>query len=212
MFDLDFSSIDTLEVQIKMNKGLGAKILELRSQGFSYRDIENKLGCSKGLVSYHCGVGQKEKTLNNQRRNRKSDILRVKVQRFVGTKSKKTLSKQEQDARAIEKILQVKITQFSLTGKRKDKSVRCKLMFNVKQLVNKLGSNPVCYLTGRPINLNEGKSYHLDHILPKSKGGDNSLENCGLACRSANQAKTDLTLDEFVQLCREVVEKHRLNQ
>ncbi|NDD54008.1 hypothetical protein EBZ39_09045 [bacterium] len=193
-----------------MNKGLGEKILELYEKGFSYREIEAKLGCSKGTVSYHCGSGQKQKTLNNQRRGRKENVLRTKIQRFVATKLKGTLSK-EKDARAIEKILQVKITQFSLTGKRKDKSVRCKLMFNVKQLIKKLGSNPVCYLTGRPINLDEGKSYHLDHILPKSKGGDNSLENCGLACRAANQAKTDMTLDEFVQLCAEVIKKHRPN-
>lgn len=194
-----------------MNKGLGAKILELYDKGFSYREIEERLGCSKGSVSYHCGIGQKEKTLNNQRRNRKSDVLKTKVQRFVATKSKYTSSK-DQDARALEKILQVKITQFSLTGKRKDKSVRCKLMFNVKQLIKKLGPNPTCYLTGRPINLNEGKSYHLDHILPKSKGGDNSLQNCGLACKVANQAKTDMTLEEFVQLCKEVIERHQPNQ
>lgn len=189
-----------------MNKGLGSKILELYEAGFSYREIEKKLGCSKGLISYHCGVGQKDKTLGNQRRNRKSDVLKTKVQRFVATKSKKTLLK-EKDTRAIEKILQIKITQFSLTWRGKEK--RCKLMFNVKQLIKKLGTNPVCYLTGRDINLNEGRSYHLDHILPKSKGGDNSLENCGLACRSANQAKTDMTLEEFVQLCQEVVKKHQ---
>ena len=81
-------------------------------------------------------------------------------------------------------------------------------MFKVQDLIDKIGDNPVCYLTGRPINLEEGRFYHLDHILPKSRGGDNSLENCGLTCKPANQAKTNLTLEEFVQLCREVVEKH----
>lgn len=194
-----------------MNKGLGEKILELYEKGFSYREIESVLGCSKGSVSYHCGTGQKEKTLSNQRRNRKSDILKAKVQRFVGSPPKKQKSKEE-DYRAIEKILEVKLNQFSLTGKRKDKSVKCKRMFNVKQFIKKIGDDPVCYLTGRPINLNEGKSYHLDHIVPKSKGGDNSLENCGLACKAANQAKNDMNLEEFIQLCREVIERHQPNR
>ena len=37
------------------------KILELRSQGLSYEEIKNRLGCSKGTIAYHCGNHQKEK-------------------------------------------------------------------------------------------------------------------------------------------------------
>lgn len=84
-------------------------------------------------------------------------------------------------------------------------------MFKTKDLIERIEANPVCYLTGRKIDLEDGRSYHLDHIIPRSKGGDNSIDNCGLACKSANQAKTDLTLEEFVQLCGEVVERHKSN-
>ena len=42
--------------------GLKEKILSLRKQGQSYRQISKKLKCSKGLISYHCSKGQKEKT------------------------------------------------------------------------------------------------------------------------------------------------------
>lgn len=45
-----------------MNKNLRPKILELREQGLSYNQIVDKLGCSKGTVSFHLGEGQKEKT------------------------------------------------------------------------------------------------------------------------------------------------------
>lgn len=38
-------------------------ILELHGQGKSYREISLLLGCSKGTISYHLGMGQKEKTL-----------------------------------------------------------------------------------------------------------------------------------------------------
>lgn len=193
-----------------MNKGLGEKILELYEKGFSYREIEAKLGCSKGLISYHCGPGQKEKFMIKQRKERRSNVLKAKVVKFLEV-HKRLHKKSEPDNRLIEKILQTKIRGFSLSERKKGRYVKCKTMFKVKDFLKKIGPNPVCYLTGRPINLEEGKSYHLDHILPRSRGGDNSLENCGLASRSANQAKTDLTLEEFVQLCKEVVEKHKSN-
>jgi hypothetical protein len=39
------------------------EILKLRNQGFSYRQIEKKVGCSKGLIAYYLGDNQKQKTL-----------------------------------------------------------------------------------------------------------------------------------------------------
>ena len=39
------------------------KILALREQGKSYNQIQEELGCSKGTISYHLGVGQKAKVL-----------------------------------------------------------------------------------------------------------------------------------------------------
>lgn len=189
-----------------MNKGLGKKILELHRKGLSYREIETKLGCSKGLISYHCGQGQKEKFMVKQRKERRSNVLKSKIIKFLEV-HKRLRKKNDSDKRLIEKILQNKIRGFSLTERKKGRYTKCKTMFKVKDFLKKIGSNPVCYLTGRPINLEEGRSYHLDHILPRSRGGDNSLDNCGLASRSANQAKADLTLEEFVQLCKEVVER-----
>lgn len=35
-------------------KQIKLKILELRREGKSYREIENILNCSRGTVSYHC--------------------------------------------------------------------------------------------------------------------------------------------------------------
>ncbi|MFM8758436.1 MAG: HNH endonuclease domain-containing protein, partial [Methylophilaceae bacterium] len=60
--------------------------------------------------------------------------------------------------------------------------------------------------TGVPIDLNKSRSYHLDHIVPKSRGGDDSLGNCQIACREANQAKGDLLVDEFLALCKKVIQ------
>lgn len=83
------------------------------------------------------------------------------------------------------------------------------MTFKVKDLLQKIGDNPVCYLTGRKIDLLDGKSYHLDHIIPKNKGGVNTLDNCNIACKDANQAKGNLLYSEFILLCEEVLNHHR---
>lgn len=47
------------------------KILELRSQGYTYSQIVDELGCAKSTVAYHCGQGVKEKHFD-RRRDRRS--------------------------------------------------------------------------------------------------------------------------------------------
>lgn len=46
------------------------EIIRLYSEGMSYTQIQKLLGCSKGTIAYHCGPGQKVKTLNRQRDRR----------------------------------------------------------------------------------------------------------------------------------------------
>ena len=48
-------------------RNLAAKIKKLAADGYSFRKIEKKLGCSKGAISYHLSKGQKEKALARQR-------------------------------------------------------------------------------------------------------------------------------------------------
>ena len=55
------------------------KILALHKAGKSYRQIVKELGCSKGTVAYHLGLGQKEKALNRtkQKRNKIDHYIRM---------------------------------------------------------------------------------------------------------------------------------------
>jgi 5-methylcytosine-specific restriction endonuclease McrA len=141
------------------------------------------------------------------------DIISKKIENFRGNrdnykKKKPYISKPSKEA-DIKTILKNKIIRFH-----RDKKLwkYPPMTFKVKDLLDKIGENPTCYLTGRPINLMDGQSYHLDHIIPKNKGGENSIENCNIACRDANQAKGNLLYQEFILLCEEILSFHKQNK
>ena len=82
---------------------------------------------------------------------------------------------------------------------------REKLAFTPDDVINKFGESPVCYITGKKIDIYNTKSYHFDHKLPRSKGGLNTLDNLGICTKQANMAKNDMTEDELIQFCKDVL-------
>lgn len=178
-------------------------ILKLRSEGYTYNQIKNILNCSKGTISFHCGENQRGKYNNRLKKNRKNNPLQTKIHQFHWCNRKRKGSASLSTKTTLHEKLKIKLAYFS-----ENENGVCKMEFSVKDLLGKIGDDPKCYLTGRKINLNESSSYHLDHIIPKSKGGTNNLDNCQIACKQANQAKSDLTLEEFYKLCEEVL-KHK---
>ena len=65
------------------DRGVKEKILTLRKEGHSYNSISKDLNVSKGSISYHCGEGQKEKTISRMMK-RKEGIC-GKVHAFIYT-------------------------------------------------------------------------------------------------------------------------------
>ena len=59
---------------------LSEQIKQLHSEGKSYNQIKEVLGCSKGTISYHLGAGQKEK--NVQRTRDKRNKIRAYIQDY----------------------------------------------------------------------------------------------------------------------------------
>jgi 5-methylcytosine-specific restriction endonuclease McrA len=59
-----------------------------------------------------------------------------------------------------------------------------------------------CALTGRGLTPDTAS---LDHIVPVRAGGEHRIENVQVLHRDVNKAKTTMTSEEFIQLCREVV-------
>ena len=60
-----------------------------------------------------------------------------------------------------------------------------------------------CALTGRSLTPDMAS---LDHIVPVRCGGKHLVENTQVLHRDVNRAKTTMTNEEFIRLCREVVE------
>jgi hypothetical protein len=61
----------------------------------------------------------------------------------------------------------------------------------------------ICALTGLPMV--PGVNASIDHHIPQSKGVDNSPGNLRWILRAVNTAKSNLTDDELISLCRAIV-------
>jgi CRISPR/Cas system Type II protein with McrA/HNH and RuvC-like nuclease domain len=164
------------------------EILKLRAEGKTYNQIVEILGCAKSTVAYHCGKGQKKKTYDRNKEWRKHNVLANK------------LSECKYRTRLQNSCADFK--RWTKGGRRKNVSKS----FETKEAVKQMEQNPYCYLTGRKIDFTNPSSYHLDHKIPVSKNGGDSLDNLGLCCAEANKAKSDMTPEEFIDLCREVLE------
>jgi len=182
--------------------GLQDDILRLRGEGLSYRQIEVRLGCSKGTIAYHCGAGQKAKVLGRTKKRRLCP-LRTKMESFKYGKKKEFKDPFVEVVGSKRHILRDKLIHFARIGTKANR-MGYKFMFKLKDLIKKIGDDPRCYWTGRKIDLTSRRSYHLDHYIPRSRGGDNSLDNCVLACREANQGHSDSLPEEYIKTSCEV--------
>lgn len=175
-------------------------ILRLRSEGKTYNEIQKELGCSKGTISYHLGHGQKQKT-EDRRKNLTDSKLRKKVSywknRVAGEATQRQVSPRTHNRKMLQKVREFQKERRGGTAPTLD--------WTYDDLREIIADYQCCYLTGREIDVNDCDTFHLDHIEPRSRGGDNSIENLGLATPEANYAKGYLPLEDFIELCLDVV-------
>jgi 5-methylcytosine-specific restriction endonuclease McrA len=69
-----------------------------------------------------------------------------------------------------------------------------------------LKQDGMCALTGSPL-VPGAKRVALDHIVPKARGGGNEISNLRWVTFEVNRAKSDMLDEDFVEMCRRVVER-----
>lgn len=178
------------------------QILSLKKEGKTYKQISEILGCSINNVWYHVSPNAKKLNTERMRRLRKKQHpYKTKLDKFTQRKYKPKTFSELKNVGTRTHIYR-RLRHFNVDRKTKE---FMKTDITTDDVIKKLGENPICYLTGEPININNSRSYQFDHIIPASRGGDNSLENLGICTKQINMAKNNMTADEFIFLCRKVV-------
>ena len=172
-----------------IKKIMKEKIIELKNEGKSYRQIQKILNCSKGTISYHLGINQKEKT-NNRTKKRRENKLIHKLDTFKYYK---------------------KLRVGSMAFQKKDNDIKNRYnknfekTFTWEDVIQKYGEDTICYLSGEKINLINDTHYNLDHIVPRSRDGNNELENLGILHETVNQMKGNLLNEELIDWCIKIL-------
>src|SRR5574343_70591 len=112
------------------------KILELRSQGKTYNEIAKILNCSKSIISYHCGEGQKEKNLLRSRKSKRKHPFVNKTHTFIEVQKKYANCKNPKSTTF--KLIKAKIYSF-FDFRRKGKNMKEKPSFTYQDVINKFG-------------------------------------------------------------------------
>ena len=135
-----------------IDKKLKSEAYELRANGYSYRQINKKLGIAKSTLNDWFSPDGRQKTL------KRNASLTARFRRKVSRAG------------------------FNIKG------------VSTNDLVDQLKNRNFCYLCGNDIDLFKDR-YDLDHIQPKSKGGNNQLRNLHPSCSDCNYLKGNLSLD-----------------
>jgi len=184
------------------NSPIHEKILELREIGKSYSEIAKEVNCSRSTVSYHCNQDTKNDVRKRTRWQIEQESWKYKLLKAIGNfKKRKMGTGRNNHQEDWNKKLRTAVSHF----RRRLQNMPTK-NYTYKDVIKHFGGTIVnCALTGRKIDILKD-SYCIDHIIPVAKGGTNELENMAIVIPEANAAKSDLTNEEFVALCKEVCE------
>ena len=110
------------------------KILQLRSEGKSYSEIQKELNCSRGTISYHCGKGQKEKTNIRRKSHLSSYPLAKKIYRFRHAKNNEI--NKGPLKRSSKKLFSDKVRDFQRRYVDNSKLGKAQKLFNQNDVIN----------------------------------------------------------------------------
>lgn len=181
------------------------RILELRKQGLGYRKIAKILGCSTSTVAYCVSPSTRKRQLDyNKKYYLNEHPYTRKLRRF---RTKKTYRSNPRTLTNRNKhyysLIHNKILNFE-RGYNNNMQPTTSIL-KVRDIIERFGENPTCYLTGDEIDICRKNSYQFDHMVPLSRGGSCLIDNLGIATKRANQSKYDMTVDEYIEHCKKVL-------
>jgi 5-methylcytosine-specific restriction endonuclease McrA len=167
------------------------KIKRLRNKGLTFKEISEIMGCCTRAVrrNFYGNTNHTYDTIEGKSYwTRRRELQRQKNELFY--------------------IATLKAHAFlhsRVKVEKENKGNRFKRRDFITKIYELLQHNPICYLTGDIINVYDSNSYNLDHIISLAKGGSRTIENVGIATRDANMAKLDMSVDEFILMCKKVL-------
>ena len=177
---------------------LKKRIKELYAAGYSSKQMMEELGCVKSTISY---------SLNERNETKKVCTLIRKIHTFK-KREKETSElekfKHDEDLR----IFVCKIATFKRSAIMVEPGQGTKP--TKKNVLEKFSGKSFCSLCGTACDFKNSKSYSFDHYIPRSRGGDNSLENMQLLCMECNMMKHAMLQEEFLEKCKMIVEYNKL--
>ena len=160
-------------------RNIGSDIKRLRDMGYSYSQICEELKCAKSTVAYHLSKNEKRNSKIRDKKYREDSWYR--------------------------KLNTWNLNFDDRNWFRSGAQNRQKTLFLLKEYLENEYDNR-CYLSGRKLDFDNMKNIHFDHKIPRSKGGPNDLGNLGVCVSEANQSKADMTVEEYLELCKDVLE------
>ena len=187
-------------------------ILDLRSKGYSYNKIVEELGCAKSTVAYHLSDNIKRSKKEWKERNKTAVSVTKKINYFHMTYKPKPNYKfhprDKERSTPLNQRVNQKIQAFigNKYGRYGKSTVtRTRSTFGIKDVKRDFDNSPYCFYTGRPLVWENTGDWHMDHFIPRAKGGLSVYSNMRISCKEANIAKSDLYFEDLLKLCEDIL-------
>ena len=184
------------------------QILKLKEEGFNQYQIAKKLKCSPSTVCWH--LNPEKQLKKSQERKKKIAPHMVKwqrnISRFSTAKTKNKQKREIKDLTFSEASAKFRGRLKDYAKKHKSDTERTK-MVNIAKVVEKYNiteenTKIICRYTGDVLDWKKPEECEIDHEHHRSKGGENTIENLQILSKLANQAKGDMTHDEFIDFIK----------
>ena len=177
---------------------LAKDIIRLRKSGLTYSEISKSLNCSNSTIAYYCNETSKERIKQYQENNKEFYRFLKQLDNF---KRRKMNTNKISVCANWNKKFRTACSHFRTRDK-----MELENNFTYHDAIDHLGGEITkCYLTGRKIDITKD-DFTLDHIIPVSLGGSCELDNMGITIPEANSMKSNIMLDDFFNLCKEILE------